>query len=291
MVVQVGEMKIYQSSFEEKDVNELENLEIELLLEGIYKICGYDFRDYNRSSIRRRLWNRVQAERLTTISGLQEKIFHDSTCMRRLIKDFFIQVTEMFRDPEFFISFRRNVVPYLRELPVIRIWHAGCSTGEEVYSMAILLREEGLYDKTRLYATDLNEDAIVKAKKGIVTLGKMKTYTRNYLQSGGKESFSRYYTVNGDNVIFDQTLKRNMVFTQHNLGIDSSFNEFNLIICKNVLIYFNKKLQDKAHKLFLDSLSFGGFLVLGKKESIDFSPYKHKYKEIDTEEKIYIRIE
>nr|WP_242976013.1 protein-glutamate O-methyltransferase CheR [Desulfosporosinus sp. FKB] len=265
-------------------------MEIEFLLEGIYRACGYDFREYTFPSIRRRVWHRVQAERLTTISGLQEKVFHDPACMRRLIMDFSIQVTEMFRDPEFFKSFRTKVVPCLRELSFVRIWHAGCSTGEEVYSMAILLREEGLYDKTRLYATDLNEEAIVKAKKGIVSLEKMKDYTCNYLRAGGKQSFSQYYSVVGEEVIFDKSLRKNMVFAQHNLVTDSSFNEFNVIVCRNVLIYFNKDLQNKAHSLFFDSLSSSGYLIIGKKESIDFGPYKQKYTELDKEEKIYIKI-
>lgn len=260
------------------------------MLEGIYGICGYDFRDYILSSIRRRIWHRVQAERLTTISGLQEKIFHDPACMNRLLMDFSIQVTEMFRDPEFFISFRKNVVPYLRELPFIRIWHAGCSSGEEVYSMAILLLEEGLYDRTRLYATDLNENALEKAEKGIVPLGKMKTNTNNYLCAGGTQSFSKYYKVIGDTAIFDKHLKRNIVFAQHNLVSDSSFNEFHVIFCRNVLIYFNRDLQNKVHRLFFDSLSSLSFLVIGKKESIDFTFYKDKYDKLDPEEKIYRKL-
>ena len=260
------------------------------MLEGIYRISGYDFRNYIFSSIRRRIWYRVQAERLTTISGLQEKIFHDPACMNRLLTDFSIQVTEMFRDPKFFISFRKNVVPWLRELPFIRIWHAGCSSGEEVYSMAILLLEEGLYDKTRLYATDLNENALEKAKEGIVPLEKMKTYTNNYLRAGGTQSFSKYYKVIGDTVLFDKPLQKNMVFNQHNLVTESSFNEFNVIFCRNVLIYFNRDLQNKVHRLFFDSLESSGFLVIGEKESIDFTVYKDKYEELDSEEKIYRKL-
>jgi len=210
--------------------------------------------------------------------------------MNRLLTDFSIQVTEMFRDPKFFISFRKNVVPWLRELPFIRIWHAGCSSGEEVYSMAILLLEEGLYDKTRLYATDLNENALEKAKEGIVPLEKMKTYTNNYLRAGGTQSFSKYYKVIGDTVLFDKPLQKNMVFNQHNLVTESSFNEFNVIFCRNVLIYFNRDLQNKVHRLFFDSLESSGFLVIGEKESIDFTVYKDKYEELDSEEKIYRKL-
>ncbi|AFM41589.1 methylase of chemotaxis methyl-accepting protein [Desulfosporosinus acidiphilus SJ4] len=282
--------KINQIESDVKNISKLEKLEIEFLLEGIFRVCGYDFREYNFPSIRRRIWHRVQAERLNTVSGLQEKVFHDPTCMHRLIMDFSIQVTEMFRDPEFFISFRRNVIPCLKELPYVRIWHAGCSTGEEVYSMAILLLEEGLYDKSRLYATDFNEEALEKAKKGIVSLEKMKTYTNNYLRAGGKQPFSKYYSVIGDEVIFDNILRRNTVFAQHNLVTDRSFNEFNVIVCRNVLIYFNKDLQNKAHSLFFDSLSSAGFFIIGKKESIDFGPYKQKYTELDKIEKIYKKI-
>jgi chemotaxis protein methyltransferase CheR len=275
---------------DEKTISSLEKLEIEFLLEGIYRISGYDFREYIFSSIRRRIWHRVQAERLTTITGLQEKVFHDSSCMQRLIMDFSIQVTEMYRDPEFFGSFRRNIVPLLKDIPIIRIWHAGCSTGEEVYSMAILLLEEGLYDKTRLYATDINENAIKKAKQGIFPLGKMKIYTSNYLNAGGLQAFSDYYKVNGEKVYFDKELSKNIVFAQHNLVTDSSFNEFDVIVCRNVLIYFNKELQNRVHSLFHNSLSSTGFLVTGKKESLDFTTIKNKYKEIDLKEKIYRKV-
>lgn len=256
-------------------------------MEGIHKLYGYDFRDYVLPSIRRRIWHRVRAEGLVTISGLQEKVFHDSDCMQRLITDFSIQVTEMFRDPEFFNSFRNTVVPFLREFPSIRIWHAGCSSGEEVYSMAILLHEEGLYNKSLLYATDMNEEALEKAKSGIFHLTKMKKYTSNYLQAGGKQSLSEYYTVHGDNVVFHNFIKKKMVFAQHNLVTDSSFNEFNVIICRNVMIYFNKSLQNRVHQLFSDSLKPLGFLVLGKKEDIRFSCQEFKYEEVDAEQKIY----
>ncbi|EHQ89633.1 CheR family methyltransferase [Desulfosporosinus youngiae] len=261
------------------------------MLEGIYRISGYDFRNYVLSSIRRRIWHRVQAERLTTITGLQEKIFHDTSCMERLIKDFSIQVTEMFRDPGFFISFRKNVIPLIKKSPLIKIWHAGCSTGEEVYSMAILLSEEGLYDKTRLYATDINENAIEMAKRGVYSLGKMKTYTSNYLNAGGRQSFSNYYTLRGENAVFDNVLRKNIVFAKHNLVSDSSFNEFNVIICRNVLIYFNKELENKVHGLFYNSLGPRGILALGKKETIKFTTYNDNYSKIDNEENIYQKMQ
>ncbi len=269
-------------------ISSLEKLEIELLLEGIYRVSGYDFRNYVLSSIRRRIWHRVQAERLSTITGLQERVFHDRACMCRLIRDFSIQVTEMFRDPEFFKSFRKNVIPLIKDVPLIKLWHAGCSTGEEVYSMAILLLEEGLYDKTRLYATDMNENAIEMAIRGAYPLGKMKTYTSNYLHAGGRQSFSNYYTLCGENAVFDNELRKNIVFAQHNLVSDSSFNEFNVIICRNVLIYFNKELENKVHGLFYNSLGPRGILALGNKETINYTIYNDKYSEIDTE-KLFIK--
>lgn len=278
--------------YKTRGLTQVENIEIQLLLEGIYKLYGFDFRNYVLPSISRRIRHRIQAESLITISGLQEKVFHDSACRQRLIADFSIQVTEMFRDPEVFNSFRNTVVPILRNFPSIRIWHAGCSTGEEVYSMAILLLEEGLYDKTLLYATDMNEEALEKAKSGVFHLTKMKKYTCNYLQAGGRQSFSKYYKVYGDScsVVFHDFLKKKMVFAQHNLVTDSSINEFNVIICRNVMIYFNKNLQNRVYELFSNSLNSSGFLVLGKKEDIKFSIHENKYEEVDAEQRIYRKI-
>lgn len=275
-----------------KDMDhELEKLEIELLLNGLYKWCGYDFRNYAYSSIRRRIWHRVHAEKLTTITSLLDKILHDPLCLQRTIRDFSIHVTEMFRDPLFFKGFREQVVPLLQTYPSIRIWHAGCSTGEEVYSMAILLHEEGLFEKTKIYATDISANALKMAKKGTLPLEHMKKYTKNYLLAGGKEAFSDYYSVltNGE-VRFHPFLSKNIVFAQHNLATDQSFNEFHAILCRNVLIYFNKSLQQRVHQLFYESLGMFGILGLGDKETIYSSGLETSYEEICKEQKLYRKI-
>jgi len=268
----------------------LEKLEIYLLLEGIYLQYGYDYRDYAYPSIRRRVWHRVLAEKLTTITSLLDKVLHDVSCFERLIADFSINVTEMFRDPLFFKEFKDKVIPTLRTYPSIRIWHAGCSTGEEVYSMAILLHEAGLYDKTKIYATDINTDVLKTAKNGRFSLEHMKKYTSNYMQAGGEEAFSDYYKVTDSGVKFHSFLTENVVFAQHNLVTDSSFNEFHVILCRNVLIYFNKDLQNKVHSLFYNSLGKFGVLCLGNKESINYTKFDKMYEEISASQKIYKKI-
>ncbi|UVI33827.1 CheR family methyltransferase [Paenibacillus spongiae] len=260
---------------------ERERIEIELLLEGLYRFYGYDFRNYAFSSVRRRILHRVSAERLPSVTALTEQILHNRDAMDRLLSDLTIHVTEMFRDPQVFLAFREKVVPMLRTYPFIRIWHAGCSTGEEVYSMAILLKEEGLYDKTRIYATDMNEQVLETAKAGVFPLERMQIFTRNYMEAGGKVSFSQYYTAKYNSVIFHSGLRENIVFAQHNLVSDRSFNEFNVIFCRNVMIYFNKELQDHVHELLYDSLSSFGVLALGTKESITFTRHADAYQELD----------
>jgi chemotaxis protein methyltransferase CheR len=269
---------------------ELERLEIELLLEGVYRHYGFDFRSYAYASLKRRLWKRIQAEGLGTVSGLQEQLLHDPEMMERVLLDLSVNVTAMFRDPAFYLAFREKVVPLLRTYPFIRIWHAGCSTGEEVYSMAILLREEGLYDRARIYATDINEVVLRRARSAIFPLEKMQEYTQNYLRAGGKRSFSEYYTAMYDGALFDQTLTRNMVFSQHNLVTDGSFAEFNVILCRNVMIYFDRDLQNRVHELFYQSLSTFGILALGSKESLRFSSHEECYEALDVREKIYRRV-
>jgi chemotaxis protein methyltransferase CheR len=244
-----------------------EELELELLLLAIYRLSGYDFRNYMRSSIMRRAQSRMNAEKLTSITSLTEKIIHDERVLSDILKDFSINVTEMFRDPEFFKALREEVIPLLKNLPEIRIWHAGCSTGEEAYSMAILIEEEGLADRTKLYATDMNETVLKKAQAGTIPLHKMQSYTKNYISAGGKKSFSEYYAADCEAAYLNDSLKKNMVFAQHNLVTDGSLNEFHLIICRNVLIYFNQQLQQQVFRLFDGSLSDGGFLGLGTKES------------------------
>jgi chemotaxis protein methyltransferase CheR len=274
---------------EEQTKSDLEQLEIGLLTEGIFKHYGFDFRDYSLPSLRRRIWKRVYAEGLTTISGLQEKILHDSASMERLLLDLSINTTAMFRDPGFYLAFRRKVVPLLRTYPFVRIWHAGCSTGEEVYSMAILLEEEGIYDRCRIYATDINEAVLHKAKAGIFPLSTMQENTSNYIAAGGSGTFSDYYTAKYDYAIFRPDLRANVVFAQHNLVTDSSFNLFNVIFCRNVLIYFNNTLQDRVQQLFLQSMEMFGILGLGKKESLRYTSVADYYDEIDAEEKLYRR--
>ncbi len=269
---------------------DLERIEIELLLEGIFRHYGFDFRAYAYASIRRRLWKRIEEEGLASVSALQERVLHEPEMMEKLLLDLSINVTAMFRDPSFYVAFRKHVVPMLRTYPFIRIWHAGCSTGEEVYSMAMLLREEGLYDRSRIYATDINEVVLKRAKAGIFPLERMQEYTDNYLRAGGKNSFSEYYTAKYGGALFDQSLTKNVVFSQHNLVTDRSFSEFNVILCRNVLIYFDKTLQSKVHSLFYDSLAMFGVLVLGSKETPRFMAHEECYEQIAPPEKIFRKV-
>lgn len=266
---------------------EREAVEISLLLEGVHRHYGYDFRQYARASLRRRLWRRVHAEGLQTISGLQEKVLHDRSVMERLLLDLSINVTSMFRDPGFFASFRAKVVPALRTYPFLRIWNAGCSTGEETYSLAILLREVGLYDRARIYATDINESVLASAAQGIYPVAKMKEFTENYLAAGGSRSFSEYYRAAYGMAQLDRSLAENVVFAAHNLVSDRSFNEFHVIVCRNVMIYFDRALQDHVHQLFVDSLPPFGVLALGRKESLAHSKFADVFDVVDEPERIY----
>jgi chemotaxis protein methyltransferase CheR len=212
---------------------------------------------------------------------------HDSTFAAQLLQDLSITVTEMFRDPGFYLALREKVIPILRTYSFIKIWHAGCSTGEEAYSMAIVLKEEGLYDRSTIYATDFNQLALERAKEGVFTTELMKEYTNNYQKAGGKESFSEYYTSNYDRVILNQSLKKNIVWANHNLVTDSVFAEVHLILCRNVLIYFDKDLQNRVQTLFCNSLTNGGILCLGSKESLRFANVADHYVELDKKEKIF----
>lgn len=267
-----------------------EELEIWLLLEGVYQHYGFDFRRYARASIRRRLWRRVYAEGLTTITGLLERVLHQPDAMERLLLDLSINVTSMFRDPTFFAAFRGKVVPVLRTFPFLRIWNAGCSTGEETYSLAILLHEVGLLERTRIYATDINEAVLQIAADGVFPLAKMKEYTENYLAAGGSRSFSDYYVSAYERAQFNRALTDNVVFAQHNLVSDRSFNEFHVILCRNVLIYFDRDLQDHVHGLFLDSLVPLGVLGLGHKETVRHGRHAGHYEAIDEQERLYRRV-
>jgi chemotaxis protein methyltransferase CheR len=272
------------------DKRDPEALEIGLLLEAVLCRYGFDFRNYAYPSMQRRIWHSVRAEGLQSISELQGKLLHDPASMERFLLTVTVNVTTMFRDPSFYRAFRACVAPALQSLPFLRIWHVGCSTGEEVYSMAILLREEGLDAKCRIYATDMNEAVVIKAKDGIFPLALVQEYTNNYLKAGGSTAFSEYYTARYDNVIFDRTLVENVVFAQHNLVTDSSFNEFHVILCRNVLIYFDQTLTERVHRLLYGSLALSGFLGLGSQESMRFTPHEMCYEEFDKDERIYRRI-
>jgi chemotaxis protein methyltransferase CheR len=270
---------------------ELEALEIQLLLDGVHRRYGFDFREYAYTSLRRRIRKMVHAEGMATISGLQEKVLHDPVCWDRFLRGISVNVTSMFRDPGFYRAIRTSVIPLLRDLPFIRIWHAGCATGEEVYSLAILMEEEGLYDRCRIYATDMNQGVLAKARTAIYPLAAMQSYTRNYLEAGGERAFSRYYTASYGNAIFRSSLKENVVFSQHNLVSDGAFNEFHFILCRNVLIYFSKPLQNRVHELLFASLAEPGFLGLGQRESIAYTPHEDDFRSVGAgDERIYQRI-
>jgi chemotaxis protein methyltransferase CheR len=269
---------------------DIESIELELLLQGIQWQYGFDFNNYARAPLRRRLHQRMVSEGLSSLSGLQELVLHDPKAMDGLLLDLSISVTAMFRDPSFYRAFRQIVVPLLRTYPFIRIWNAGCSTGEEAYSIAILLEEEGLYDRTRIYVTDMNASVLERARSGLVPLDKMQAYTRNYIESGGSRAFSDYYRVERKSGQLSRRLADHMVFAQHNLVSDGSFNDFNVILCRNVLIYFNETLQDRVHDLLYESLVRFGVLGLGQRESLRFTSYGRRYTELDSFHKIYKRV-
>lgn len=257
------------------------------IMEAIYKKYGYDFRQYSEAHITRRITNRMTLSGLSDISSVKYEVINNEAFASQLLQDLSITVTEMFRDPGFYKSLRENVIPLLKTYPFIRIWHAGCSTGEEVYSVAIVLQEEGLYDRTTIYATDFNQQALNKAKDGIFSNAMMKDYTINYQSSGGKESFSNYYLSDYDHVIMNQSLKKNIVWANHNLVTDSVFAEAHLILCRNVLIYFERDLQNKVQWLFHDSLINGGILCLGSKEGLLYMDVNEAYTELDKQQRIF----
>ena len=274
---------------QEDERDTLEDLEIDLLLEAMHRQYGFDFRGYARSSLRRRVRAAVAAEKVTTVSGLLEKVFHDSGTLERVLLGLSVHVSAMFRDPRFFLAFRRHAVPLLRTYLFVRIWQAGCSTGEEVYSLAILLQEEGLYDRCRIYATDMNEIVLRKAREGIFPLDVMQKYTANYLASGGTAAFSGYYTAAYDHVIMRPSLRDQVVFSQHNLVSDGVFNEFNVILCRNVMIYFNRPLQERVHDLFSRSFAKFGILGIGSHESLRFLAKETEYEALEPGEKLFRR--
>lgn len=270
-------------------MNNFDNNEFIDLLESIKYTYGYDFTEYAESSIKRRIESFMSYIKISDLKILNKMILNDEKIFEDFIQNLSVTVTEMFRDPLFYKSLRNNVITRLASYPFIKIWIAGCATGEEVYSIAILLREEGILERSVIYATDINQKSLQIAKEGLYSVQNMKSHTVNYQKSGGTQSFSSYYKSKYDSVMFDKSLKQNIVFAPHNLVIDKSFNEFQIIICRNVLIYFNQKLQNKVINLFYESLCSLGFLCLGNKESILFSDKRKYFDEIDKKEKIFMK--
>ncbi len=269
------------------DNSDIEQIEVTLLLEAIHQRYGYEFQQYSPASMRRRIMHHLAKTSHETISELIPDILHKPETFEALFFDISVTVTEMFRDPWFFQALREKVFPFLKTYPFINIWQAGCATGEEVYSLAILLKEEGLYERTRIYATDFNDNALKTAKARIYPLDRIKEYSNNYRLSGGKESLADYYHARYQSVIFDKSLQQNITFANHNLTTDGVFAEMHLILCRNVLIYFNRTLQDRALKTFCNSLHYNGFLCLGSKETVQFSAIEKDFVDFASKEKIY----
>lgn len=270
-------------------MNSTENIEVNLLLEAIFQKHGYDFRSYSRAHIKRRIAHRLALSGLSNISEMQHKVLFDSDFIQLLLKDLSINVTEMFRDPFFYKILREKVIPVLKTYPFIKIWHAGCSTGEEVYSMSIILNEENLLKRTQIYATDFNQDVLNIANEGIYSQSDIETYNKNFKKSGGKGSLKKYFTTNYESAIIDRKLKENIVFSDHNLVTDGVFGEMNMIVCRNTMIYFNKDLQNKVITLFHNSLVPGGFLCLGSKENLRFTSQQHNFDTLAAKERIFKR--
>lgn len=263
------------------------DLELRLLMEAIFAKYSHDFRDYSGSSQRRRVLYALQQLGCDTISALQSKVLHDPSVFQKLLDILTIPFSEMFRDPGYFLALRQHVVPVLRTYPSLKVWIAGCSTGEEAYSMAILLREEGLLDRAMIYATDINPASLSKARQGIFPLASIQLFTANYQAAGGTAAFSDYYTAAYNAARFDPGLMDNVTFADHSLATDHVFSETHLVCCRNVLIYFNRKLQDRALGLFHESLCHRGFLGLGSKESLDFSSFADRFDPVLKSQRIF----
>lgn len=267
----------------------VEDIEIRLLLEALFLKYHYDFRNYAMASIKRRLRQAREQLGFATFSALQEDLLRNPDMLPRLLRFLTVQVSEMFRDPTYFKAIREKVVPHLRTYPSLKVWIAGCSGGEELYSFVILFREEGLEERTIFYATDINQDALQTAEAGIFPLDRLQLFTENHRKSGGKSSLSDYYQAAYGRASFDKTLRRNVVFSDHSLVTDAVFGEMHLISCRNVMIYFDRELQDRALGLFKESLARRGFLGLGSKESLRFSRHAGAFADFVREEKIYQR--
>jgi chemotaxis protein methyltransferase CheR len=269
------------------NVDDIQRIEVDLLIQAIYRRYGHDFRGYSKAHLTRRIQQFASIKAHSRISDLIPRVLHDEHLFEMLLRDISITVTEMFRDPHVFLSLRKHVIPFLRTFPFLRVWVAGCATGEEVYSLAITFKEEGLYDRATLFATDFNDDALSKAKAGIYSLDTIAGYTRNYQQAGGTGSFSKYYHAKYDSAAMAPGLKQNMVFANHNLVTDGVFSEMHLVFCRNVLIYFNQQLQDRVLSLFSQTLARGGFLCLGTSEDITFSSVREIFKRTDDKARIF----
>lgn len=267
--------------------DEIRDVEIRLLLEGIHYVYGYDFRDYAEASIKRRLSHWLAESPYANFSEAQAHLLRERPLFEALLAGITVNVTEMFRDPLFFKAVREQVVPFLKTYPFVKIWHAGCATGEEAYSMAILLHEEGLAGRYRMYATDINESVLQRAAEGVLSIGDMQRFTRNYQKSGGKRSFADYYTARYDRAILAAELRKDIVFAPHNLAVDAEFGEMHVVLCRNVMIYFKAALKERCLRLFDNSLLPGGFLCLGMKENLERRMPGERYAEIAPGTRIY----
>ena len=265
-------------------------IEMRLLLEAVYAKYSHDFRDYSGASLKRRVQHALLQFGCETISQLQSKVLHDPVVFQQLLEILTIPFTEMFRDPTYWLALRQQVVPLLRTYPSLKVWVAGCATGEEVFSLAILLEEEGLLERTLVYATDINPVVLEKARQGIFPIATVRQHTANYQAAGGKRAFSDYYSAAYNSARFDPNLIRNVTFADHSLATDTVFSETHFISCRNVLIYFNKALQNRAFGLFHESLCHRGFLGLGSKESLDFSHFADRFEPVVKRDRIFRKV-
>lgn len=273
------------TQLEEK--TELAEIELALLIEGIYRRYGIDLRSYERDELQQHIFDRLPPEGVQTISALQEKVLHERDALERLLLALVNANQTVFSDPDFYAAFRALVVPLLRTYPYVRIWHAGCATGADVYATAITLAEEGLYQRSRIYATELSREAVNRARSGVFPLAEVPQNTSNYLRAGGKKYLSDYFTTHAGQIFFNPELKRNIIFSEHNLATDGSFNEFQVVLCRNVMPHFNPELQERVHELIYESLAIFGVLGLGRRESLRYSPREVFYEALDEKNRIY----
>jgi chemotaxis protein methyltransferase CheR len=268
----------------------VEDIEIKLLIQAIHACYGYDFGGYNETSFKRLVAGILARHGISTISRLQDEILQRPDFFAKVLPELTVTTSEMFRDPDFYREFRTEIIPFLRTWPAFKIWHAGCSTGEEVYSLAIVLKEAGLYERAVIYATDINPAALRVAREGIYPVNQIKRDTQNYIAAGGRESFSSYYVASYDAVRFDPLLRKNILFASHNLVVDEVFCEAHVILCRNVLIYFDRNLQARVIDLFARSLAYKGYLCLGSQETVRFIPGGKKFETVSDQQKIFRKI-